>query len=461
MILNPEAPVFIVEGEKAANRLIKEGLVATTNHGGAKNWKPDLNKWFAGKSVVVLPDADDAGAAHAEVVIANIFETAKQVKRVDLSGLPEKGDVVDYLDNRSVKDMLAEVKAAPVIAAAPVDAPEPEVSDGLDYFDFVGAEYIRNMPPIEWTIGEGDKGIITQHGLTVMYGAPGAGKSFIALDMALSIANGVPWQGMATKKGKVLYIAGEGVGGLGKRLNAWEAHNKVRDNKNLHVLPIAVNFREQADVEKLMRSIDKAGTGWSVVFCDTVARSLVGADENSATELGLWVSAADSIKAHCGCAFIGVHHSGKDSTRGMRGSSALLGAVDTSLVVSKDENLVYMRCEKQKDAEPADEQVFEMTEVALIEGTSVVLSRVDGEQPVKKKKAKGLSVNQQIALEALRNVIIDSGNKVVAASLWHEEHRQKCPDLDRRRAGDARHGLIELGLVAADKNKVWLINDNK
>ncbi len=461
MILNPDAPVFIVEGEKAANRLIKEGLIATTNHGGAKNWKPDLNKWFAGRSVVVLPDADDAGAAHAEVVIANIFDTAKQVKRVDLSGLPEKGDVVDYLDNRSVKDMLAEVKAAPVIAAAPVDAPEPEVSDGLDYFDFVGAEYIRNMPPIEWTIGEGDKGIITQHGLTVMYGAPGAGKSFIALDMALSIANGVPWQGMATKQGKVLYIAGEGVGGLGKRLNAWEAHNKVRDNKNLHVLPIAVNFREQADVEKLMRSIDKAGTGWSVVFCDTVARSLVGADENSATELGLWVSAADSIKAHCGCAFIGVHHSGKDSTRGMRGSSALLGAVDTSLVVSKDENLVYMRCEKQKDAEPADEQVFEMTEVALIEGTSVVLSRVDGEQPVKKKKAKGLSVNQQIALEALRNVVIDSGNKVVAASLWHEEHRQKCPDLDRRRAGDARHGLIELGLVAADKNKVWLINDNK
>ena len=461
MILNPEAPVFIVEGEKAANRLVKEGLIATTNHGGAKNWKPDLNKWFAGRSVVVLPDADDAGAAHAEVVIANIFDTAKQVKRVDLSGLPEKGDVVDYLDNRSVKDMLAEVKAAPVIAAAPVDAPEPEVSDGLDYFDFVGADYIRNMPPIEWTIGEGDKGIITQHGLTVMYGAPGAGKSFIALDMALSIANGVPWQGMATKKGKVLYIAGEGVGGLGKRLNAWEAHNKVRDNKNLHVLPIAVNFREQADVEKLMRSIDKAGTGWSVVFCDTVARSLVGADENSATELGLWVSAADSIKAHCGCAFIGVHHSGKDSTRGMRGSSALLGAVDTSLVVSKDENLVYMRCEKQKDAEPADEQVFEMTEVALIEGTSVVLSRVDGEQPVKKKKAKGLSVNQQIALEALRSVVIDSGNKVVAASLWHEEHRQKCPDLDRRRAGDARHALIELGLVAADKNKVWLINDNK
>ena len=74
--------------------------------------------------------------------------------------------------------------------------------------------------------------------------------------------------------------------------------------------------------------------------------------------------------------------------------------------------------------------------------------------------SRGLTVNQQLALEALRNVVIDSGNKVVSASLWHEEHRQKCPDLDRRRAGDARHTLIEAGLVAADKNKVCLVNDN-
>jgi hypothetical protein len=74
--------------------------------------------------------------------------------------------------------------------------------------------------------------------------------------------------------------------------------------------------------------------------------------------------------------------------------------------------------------------------------------------------SKGLTVNQQLALEALRNVVIDSGNKVVSASLWHEEHRQKCPDLARQRAGEARHALIEAGLVAADKNKVWLVNDN-
>lgn len=463
ILARPDDPVFIVEGEKAAEKVATIGLLATTSHGGAKKWQPVLNKWFEGRNVIVLPDNDEAGKAHADMVVANLFGVANRIKRVELPDLPEKGDIVDWLVSNDRDALMGAVKATPVIEAAPepvAEADDYNNDNNSDLFEFVGADYIRNMPPIDWVIGEGDKGIITQHGLSVMYGAPGAGKSFVALDMALSICTGTPWQGIPTRQGKVLYIAGEGVGGLGKRLKAWEAHNGVREGGNLKVLPIAVNFREQSEVEKLMRSIDAVGDGWTAVFVDTVARSLVGADENSATELGLWVAAADSLKAHCKCALIGIHHSGKDSTRGMRGSSALLGAVDTSLAVTKDEDLVYMRCEKQKDAEPADEQVFQMTDVALIDGSSIVLTRLDGEKPAKKKRPRALSINQQLALEALRNVVIDTGNKVVSASLWHEEHRQKCPDLARQRAGEARHALIEAGLVAADKNKVWLVNDN-
>jgi hypothetical protein len=463
ILARPDEPVFIVEGEKAADKVATMGLLATSSHGGAKKWQSVLNRWFEGRNVVILPDNDEPGHAHADLVAAELYGVAARIKRVELPSLPDKGDIVDWLAAGNGKDeLLAAVKAAPALEQAPdvqADDYNNDNNEG-DFFEFVGASYIRNMPPIDWVVGEGDKGIITQHGLSVMYGAPGAGKSFIALDMALCIAEGLPWQGIPTRQGKVLYIAGEGVGGLGKRLKAWEAHNDVRVGDNLYVLQVAVNFREQGEVEKLMRSIDKAGEGWTCVFVDTVARSLVGADENSATELGLWVAAADSLKAHCKCALVGIHHSGKDSTRGMRGSSALLGAVDTSLVVSKDENIVYMRCEKQKDAEPIDEQVFEMTEVALIDGASVVLTRVDGDKPVQKKKAKGLTVNQQLALEALRNVVIDTGNQVVSASLWHEAHKQKCPDLARQRAGEARHALIEAGLVAADKNKVWLVNEN-
>ena len=464
ILARPDEPVFIVEGEKAAEKVATIGLLATTSHGGAKKWQPVLNKWFEGRNVIVLPDNDEAGKAHADMVVANLFGVANRIKRVELPNLPDKGDIVDWLVSNDRDALMGAVKATPVIEAAPepvVEADDYNNDNNSDLFEFVGADYIRNMPPIDWVIGEGDKGIITQHGLSVMYGAPGAGKSFVALDMALSICTGTPWQGIPTRQGKVLYIAGEGVGGLGKRLKAWEAHNGVRDGGNLKVLPIAVNFREQSEVEKLMRSIDAVGDGWTAVFVDTVARSLVGADENSATELGLWVAAADSLKAHCKCALIGIHHSGKDSTRGMRGSSALLGAVDTSLAVTKDEDIVYMRCEKQKDAEPADEQVFQMTDVALIDGSSVVLTRPDGDTVPKKKRSRGLTPNQQLALEALQNALIDRSIDRVAMTIWSEEHKAKCPDLDRRRAQEARHALIEARIVGSDKHTVWVINENR
>jgi len=457
IIAKPNMPIFIVEGEKAADKLAKMGLLATSNHGGAKNWKSELNRHFKGRRIVILPDNDEAGSAHADLVVSELFGVADMIKRLELPGLPLKGDVVDWLEaGNGLEALLAAVKDTPVIESAPeLKAAEAAPEADSDLFEFVGAEYLRNMPPINWAIGGGDAGIITAHGLTVLYGAPGAGKSFIALDMALSIANGVAWQGMPVKAGKVLYIAGEGVGGLGKRLCAWEMHNKVKDKGNLYILPIAVNFREGNEVEKLMRSIDKAGDGWSCVFVDTVARSLVGADENSATELGLWVAAADSVKTHCRCALVGVHHSGKDSSRGMRGSSALLGAVDTSLVVTKDDGFVTMKCEKQKDAEPADEHVFEMVEVALMDGASIVLKKADEAAPKPRKKT---DENEQLALEALQNLLIDQGVKAVTNKSWADAHRLKCPDLDRRRASDARHALVRKRIVASDNGKVWIIN---
>ena len=234
ILARPNEPIFIVEGEKAAEKVAKVGLLATTSHGGAKKWQPVLNKWFEGRNVIVLPDNDEAGKAHADMVIANLFGVAGRIKRVELPNLPEKGDIVDWLASNDQEAFLAAVKATPAIEVAPepvAEADDYNNDNNEDLFEFVGADYLRNMPPIDWVIGDGDSGIITQHGLSVMYGAPGAGKSFVALDMALSISTGTPWQGIPTRQGKVLYIAGEGVGGLGKRLKAWEAHNGVREGE--------------------------------------------------------------------------------------------------------------------------------------------------------------------------------------------------------------------------------------
>ena len=466
MITNPDAPIFIVEGEKAAQRLSKLGLVATTSHGGAKKWQPVLNQYFAGRNVVVLADNDDAGREHADIVIGNLFGVAGRIKRVELDGLPPKGDIVDWLDSgKGLEDLTAAVKAAPTVAEAPAVEAEAEDynndnNDG-DYFDFVDEDYLMNMPPIEWAVGEGDDGLITAHGLSMIYGPPGSGKSFISLDMALCQAHGIDWQGIETKQGDVLYIAGEGVGGLGKRVKAWKSTHGLGTSGHFHMLPLAVNMRDQAEVEKLIRSIDRLGRKWTAVYIDTLARAMLGADENSSTETGLVISAADAIRNHVQCAVVFVHHSGKAVERGSRGSSAILGAVDTSVVVSKDENYITMRVEKQKDAEPMADLTLEMTPIASISGSSVVLTRLDGDEAARIKRSKPLNADQKIALEALRNVIIDTGRDRVPSREWADAHGGKLPDKDPKRRGDDRTALIKKGLVGADKWTVWLINENK
>ena len=464
IITNPDAPVFIVEGEKAAQRLTKLGLVATTSHGGAKKWQPVLNQYFAGRNVVVLADNDDAGREHADIVIGNLFGVAGRVKRVELDGLPAKGDVVDWLDSgKGLEDLTAAVKAAATVAEAPAVEPEAvEVvndNDG-DYFDFVDEDYLMNMPPIEWAVGQGDDGLITAHGLSMIYGPPGSGKSFISLDMALCQAHGIDWQGIETKQGDVLYIAGEGVGGLGKRVKAWKSTHGLGTSGHFHMLPLAVNMRDQAEVEKLIRSIDRLDRKWTAVYIDTLARAMLGADENSSTESGLVISAADAIRNHVQCAVVFVHHSGKAAERGARGSSAILGAVDTSVVVSKDENYITMRVEKQKDAEPMADITLEMTPIASISGSSVVLTRLDGDDvPKKKRSAKPASGRQEHAFMALQNLIIDRGEKVVRVADCNEAHKRKSPDLTPEQRNTARQALQDKGLVIVDDLKCWINKD--
>ncbi len=81
---DPTAPVFIVEGEKAADRLAALGLVVTTNPGGAGKWRPKYGEWLRGRHVVILPDDDEPGRRHGEQVAHALHGVAASVKVVSL-----------------------------------------------------------------------------------------------------------------------------------------------------------------------------------------------------------------------------------------------------------------------------------------------------------------------------------------------------------------------------------------
>ena len=406
--------VWIVEGEKCVDRLKEIGIVATTNNGGSGNWTEEHSQWLKGRKVVVVPDNDEAGQKHAAKVINSLVGIAADIKLLDLSkDLPNKGDIVDWLDSgQSKESLIAKARAAKSVTDK-VEDPGEIKQEQPKVFEVMRLEQLMSMPPIKWLTDT----LLTRHGFAVMWGQPGCGKTFVALDMALSVAAGRDFHDMPTSQGAVLYIAGEGVGGLGKRVKAW-INNRgggcVERELPFYILPTAVNLASPADLQTLLSTIDalseESGTHFSLVVVDTVARALLGADENSATDMGKFVAACDTIKDHTAAAVLGIHHSGKDGGKGMRGSSALLGAVDTSIKVKRSDGVVTLSTEKQKDAEPAEDIFFEMvsTDTGTIdEETSVYLNRVSAADMA----ASGASLNEtQIkAMNCLRDATDKNG----------------------------------------------------
>lgn len=241
---------------------------------------------------------------------------------------------------------------------------EPEV------YQTLSLDELENLPPPTFLIDE----LLPEHGLTIVYGEPGAGKSFIVLDMALRIAHGMDWHGSAAKQIGVLYIAGEGRHGLGKRVKGWRREHAVEGaNAPFKLLPIAVHMLDTPSLGKLKRTIaavaQEVGFQIGLVIIDTVSRSIAGQDENKQEAMSLFVDGCADIQNFTNGAVIGVHHSGKDSSRGMRGSTVLLGGCDTSLRITKDEQQrAKIEVEKQKDAEEAAPIYMEMKKVEWVAG---------------------------------------------------------------------------------------------
>lgn len=106
---DPNDFVFVVEGEKDADRLTALGLVATCNAGGGGKWLAEYSGHFTGRRVVVLPDNDDPGRVHAAQVCGSLHGVAAEVRMLALPGLPDKGDVSDWLDAGGTKEELLEL----------------------------------------------------------------------------------------------------------------------------------------------------------------------------------------------------------------------------------------------------------------------------------------------------------------------------------------------------------------
>lgn len=215
--------------------------------------------------------------------------------------------------------------------------------------------------------------VLDQGTTALLYGKWGTAKTFIALDWGTSVGTGRKWQGRHVEQRRALYVAGEGAFGFKGRIDAWETgwHTTIADGQ-IDILPRPVNLTKYADVANLAALIDWGG--YSFIVLDTLARCMVGADENSAKDCGIVIDAMTRLLGRTPGGrgvVLGVHHAGKDG-KTLRGSSAFEGGADTVYFTSKDGGVIVLEREKRKDGPEHDRHQLKLD---LIPGTgSAVIS---------------------------------------------------------------------------------------
>lgn len=204
---------------------------------------------------------------------------------------------------------------------------------------------LGSLPQPSWLVAD----VLPAYALAVLYGRQGTAKSFLAMDWALSVATGAWWQGREVTKGGVLYVAAEGASGLHCRVTAWKTARNIDQCGDLKFHPAPINLLNDLWLAGMVEVVDARQP--VLVVIDTLARNMIGGDENSARDVGLAVNAADGIRQVSMATVLLVHHSGIDGSR-PRGSSALEGAADAIIECKRDGDVVGLRCIKAKDAEP-------------------------------------------------------------------------------------------------------------
>lgn len=218
-------------------------------------------------------------------------------------------------------------------------------------------------PSMDWLI----KGVLPKGELGVLFGASGSGKTFVALDLAFTIARGVAWRERRTTRGRVVVIAAEGGAGVGKRGEAYaQYHNfSLRGMDDLQVITAAPNFLDSDDISEVIAEIKNIGPV-DLIVIDTLAQVTPGANENTSEDMGKALANLKLLHEATAAMNLVVHHAGKDLSKGSRGWSGLKAAADVQIeVIRHDNGFREIVIEKMKDGEDGVRWGFKLEVVEL------------------------------------------------------------------------------------------------
>lgn len=367
--------VFIVEGEKDVDNLLKIGIPATCNPMGAGKWRTEYAQYFQGADVAILPDNDSPGISHAEQIAKTLKGIAASICICMLPGLADKGDVSDWIAAGGTAAKLEQLVTD--TARAPRD--EPYVDNAKDakklngskpHFDW-RASTIRakalsqlTIPDTVWTIPQ-----IMPEGVSILAAKPKVGKSWLTLAWCIAIASAHKdrdlifdneYKGIRPKHGSVLYLALED---NQRRMKSRLAKLCIESPEHLHINTEwprcnegGVQAIEEWIVDRIEASKRDECPPPSLVAVDTLAKfrppaKKVGDAYSQDYEA---IEPLKKLADKYGIAVLIIHHQRKmdsdDPFDSVSGTLGLTGAADTIMIMArKDGGIVFM--ERGRDVE--------------------------------------------------------------------------------------------------------------
>ena len=339
---------------------------------------------------------------------------------------------------------------------------------------------LRKRDPIEWLIS---KHLISR-GVMFIYGASQAGKTFLAVDMALSLALKDEWLGMQIKRNTpVRYAAFEDYSGVAMRIDGWLTHygyseSDVADKFLLGGEGSSLIITKEESVENFIRELGDFKRG--IIFIDTLNKVGGGEDENSNGRMGLAISHAERIAYATDSLVIIVHHTGKDASKGMRGATATHGGADLIYRVDRDDEDREVTFEKIKNGRDGHGKSYMLESVLLDKDrygeddneTAIAVFKGESAQKLKTKSITG--GNKKRVFRLLKQYLTPHNNheddyEIVVeyvAREWVEKHKKQNGEKNDQLSFEVKRTItalsdqdkvIGIGSRNGKESRIWLI----
>jgi len=382
-----------------------------------------------------------------------------------------KGDVSDWLDAGGTIDVLYDLAQ---------QAPEWRPASRLP-LTWLGDE--DRVPPRKWLV----KGLLGRNEMSIVHAPSGGGKSFFALHLSASIAAGMQWYDHSVWECPVLYIAAEGSAGFRLRMKAWRQAHPEGEGAPFVMLPRSVDLLDPKSdaieiIEEATNEIAEAtGQEVGLIVLDTLSRMMPGGVDSEPRDVKAFLEHTERLRIETGAHVMIIHHSGKETDRGMRGSSMLRDYADTVIEVkAKDlDGAQWAEVTKQKDGEDGRKYRFNLQQSTVgmdddgDDITSCVLEPIGASEGNEPGKRPRLNDREEIARRCLADLLADVTSvtgvtpgmgahvtRSVTVDAWRDAVKVKLSmDSDEafRKAWERlKNKLLRLCVIGIDGGRVWL-----